>query len=620
MPVQKLQFAPGFNQEMPRYAGEGRWWTGDKVRFRQGFPEKIGGWARLSAQTFQGTCRSLFSWATIAGIKYLGVGTNLKYYVEFSGSYYDITPIRATATLTNPFAATLGSSLVTVADSAHGASRGDFVTFSGATGLGGAVTASVLNAEYQIVEVLDANSYTIDVGVAADAADVAGSPGGGAVTAAYQIPVGYSIQAPLTGWSAGGWGLGSWGNGEASFAALRIWSQSNFGEDLVMAPRGGGLYYWDSSAGTHTRAVNVASLAGASDVPTVVNSVIVSDVSRFVFALGCNELGSSNIDPMLIRWSDQEDITNWTPAATNQAGSLRLSLGSDIIARQQYRQEILVWTDIALYSLQYQGAPVGWGAQSLAENISIAGPNAIASASGAVFWMGRGKFYVYDGTAKTLKCDLQRTVFSSLNQDQILQVTAGTNEQFNEVWWFYPANGSTVPNRYVIFNYAENVWYSGEMTRYAWVDRGLREYPVAADASRLLQHEFGCCDSSGDVTVPIAAHVESTEFDLDDGDRFGLVTRILPDITFTGSLSSKPSADITLYPMKNSGAGFGGSVGGESSATVQRSVTVPVEEFTGQVFVRVRGRQMVLRVSSNGPGIKWQLGAMRYDVRPDGRK
>lgn len=620
MPVKKLQFAPGFNQEVPRYAGEGRWWAGDKVRFRQGFPEKIGGWARISPNTFQGICRSLFPWVSLGGINYMGVGTHLKYYVETGGSYYDVTPIRATATLTNPFTATLGSRIVTVADAAHGAAQNDFVTFSGATGLGGAITAGVLNAEHQVVSVIDADTYTIDVGVAANATDVSGSPGGGTVSAAYQIPVGFDVQVPLSGWGVGGWGLGPWGTGTATFASLRIWSQSNFGEDLVFAPRGGGMYYWDASAGTAVRAVNVTSLSGASDVPTIVNSVLVSDVSRFVFAFGCNELGSGVLDPMLIRWSDQEDVTNWTPAATNQAGSLRLSLGSDIIARQQYRQEILTWTDTALYSLQYQGPPLGWGAQSLAENISIAGPGAVASASGAVFWMGRGKFYVYDGTAKTLKCDLQRKVFGALNQDQILQVVAGTNEQFNEVWWFYPTGDSTVPNRYVIYNYAENIWYDGEMTRYAWVDRGVRKYPVAADAARLLQHEFGCCDDADAVTAPIPAYVESTEFDLDDGDRFGFVTRILPDITFDGSTAASPSVDVTLYPMKNSGSGFGASVGGESEAGVQRGVTVPVEQFTGQVYVRVRGRQMVLKVASDGQGVKWQLGAMRYDVRPDGRK
>jgi len=618
--VKKLQFQPGFNQEITRYAGEGRWWSGDKVRFRQGFPEKIGGWARISANTFDGICRSLYSWVTLSGVKYVGVGTHLKMYVELNSAYYNITPLRATSSLTNPFTATDGSALLTVTDVAHGATAGDFVTFSGATGLGGNVSSDVLNAEFEVVEVLTADTYTVTLPVTANATDAAGSPGGGSVTAAYQIHIGNAIQTPIFGYGGGGYGLGVWGTGEPSIAAMRIWSQSNFGEDLVFAPRGDGMYYWDSSSGTGTPAVNVSTLSGASDIPTVVNSVLVSDVSRFVFALGCNEIGSSQLDPMLIRWSDQEDITNWTPAATNQAGSLRLSLGTDIIARVQNRQEVLVWTDVALYSLQYQGAPIGWGAQSLADNVSIAGPNAVAVASGSAFWMGRGKFYVYDGTVKTLPCDLKRKVFSNFNYDQILQVFAGTNEQFNEIWWFYPTAGSTVPNRYVIYNYADNIWYDGEMTRYAWVDRSVREYPLAAIEDKLVQQEFACCDSAGDTTVPIPAYIESTEFDLDDGDRFGFVTRILPDMTFTGSTSTTPSAEITLYPMRNSGTGFGASVGGEQSSTTTRSVAVPVEEFTGQVYVRVRGRQMVVRVASTGGGVKWQLGALRYDVRPDGRK
>jgi hypothetical protein len=620
MTVKKLQFAPGFNQEVTRYTGEGRWWTGDKVRFRMGFPEKIGGYARLSENTYLGIARSIFPWSTLSGLSYVGVGTHLKYYVELSGSYYDITPIRATATLTNPFTATNGSNILTVSDVAHGASAGDFVTFSGATGLGGNITNTVLNKEYQVVEVLDADSYTVQMSVTANATDASGSPGGGTVTAAYQIPVGADIQVALSGWGSGSWGFGTWGNGATTFAKLRIWSQSNFGEDLVFAPRGAGMYYWDASAGTGTRGVNVTTMMGASDVPTVVNSVLVSDVSRFVFALGCNELGSSTLDPMLIRWSDQEDITNWTPGATNQAGGLRLSVGSDIIARIQTRQEILVWTDVALYSLQYQGAPIVWGAQILGDNISILGPNCVAVANNVSYWMGNGKFYKYDGAVQTLRCDLRRKVFSSLNYDQSLQVFAGTNEQFNEIWWFYPSGTSTVPNKYVIYNYLEDIWYDGELTRYAWVDRGLKPFPIAAAEHTLIEQEFECCDSTGDVTVPIPAYIESSEFDLDDGDRFAFVTRILPDITFTGSTTATPQATITLYPMTNSGTGFGDSVGGSRTANTTRSVSAPVEQFTGQVYVRVRGRQMVFRLESSGTGVKWQMGSMRYDVRPDGKR
>ena len=617
MTVKKLQFAPGFNQEITRYASEGRWWSGDKVRFRMGFPEKIGGYARISPNTFLGVCRSIYPWSTLGGLSYAGVGTHLKYYVELVGGYSDITPLRATAALTDPFSATTGSDILTVVDAAHGATTGDFVTFSGATGLGGTVTSLILNAEFQVLTVIDGGTYTVRLPVVANASDT-GS--GGAVSAAYQIPVGAEIQVPVSGWGAGGWGLGAWGTGEVSFAPVRIWSQSNFGEDLVFAPRGESIYYWDSSVGASARGVRVDSLPGASDVPTVVNSVLISDVSRFVFAFGCNELGTTALDPMLVRWSDQEDITNWTPAATNQAGGLRLSVGSEIVARVQTRQEVLVWTDAALYSLQYQGPPIAWGAQILGDNLSIMSPNCVAMSNGVSYWMGNGKFYKYDGAVQTLRCDLRRKVFQNMNYDQTLQVFAGTNEQFNEIWWFYPTTNSTVPNRYVIYNYLEDTWYDGELTRYAWVDRGLRPFPLAAAEHTLVEHEFQCCDATGDVTVPIAAYVESAEFDIDDGDRFGFVTRLLPDITFDGSTSVAPATTLTLYPMKNSGSGLGGSVGGNTSANTTRGVTVPVEQFTGQVYVRVRGRQMVLRVASDAPGVKWQFGALRYDVRPDGKR
>jgi hypothetical protein len=616
--VQKLQFQPGFNQEVTRYAGEGRWWSGDKVRFRQGFPEKIGGYTRMTTGSFLGTCRSIYPWTTLGGARYIGAGTNEKFYVLVNGQYRDITPLRATATLTDPFTATDGSQVVTVTDSSHGALADDYVVFSGATGLGGNLIADVLNQEFRVIEVIDQDTYTIEVPVPANSTDAAGSPGGGTVTAEYQISPGAAIAQPISGWSAGAWGVGNWGIGATGTVQLRIWTQANFGEDLVYAPRGGVPYYW--TAGSLNRGVRVDSLPGASDVPTVVNSLMVSDVSRFVMAFGCNELGDTAQDGMLIRWSDQEDVSNWTPSPLNQAGGLRISSGSEIIARQQFRQEILVWTDTAMYGLQYQGPPIVWGAQILGEGISIIGPNAAVVASGVAYWMGAGKFYRYDGTVQTLECDLKRKVFNSLNLDQTLQVFAGANEQFNEVWWFYPGNGSTVPDHYVIYNYAQNIWYDGTLTRFAWVDRGAGGYPVAATHDRLVEHEVGCCDDTGEITEPIPSYIESTEFDLDDGDRFGFVTRILPDITFAGSTATNPQVTLTLYPMKNAGTGFGTSVGGVNTEVVRRSVSAPVEQFTGQVFVRLRGRQMVLRVSSEDVGVKWQLGGIRYDVRQDGRK
>lgn len=620
MTLKKLQLRPGTNQENTRYTNENGWWAADKVRFRQGTPEKIGGYVRWSAATFAGVCRSLGAWVTLGGAKLVGVGTNEKFYIGSGGAYYDVTPLRRTATLTNPFTATLNSYSILVTDVAHGAQVGDYVTFSGATGLGGNVTAGVLNREHRVTTVPTADTYTIELAVQATAADVAGSPGGGTVTAAYQLNIGESIQVPTEGWGVGAWGTGAWGIGSSDWAQMRLWTQSNFGEDLLYAPRGGEIYWWAASGGLLARGVPVSGLVGASDVPVAVNSVFVSDVSRFVLAFGCNELGSPDLDPMLIRWSDQEDFLNWTPAATNQAGGLRLSVGSEIVARTQLRQEILVWTDAALYALQYQGPPTVWGAQIMADNLSIMGPNATATAEGVAYWMGNGKFYRYDGRVQTLRCDLRQYIFQDFNYEQALQVCSGTNEAFNEVWWFYPSAGSMVPNKYVVYNYAEDVWYQGELTRYAWLDSGILGSPYAANSDKLVVHEVGVDDATGAMPAPIAAFIESAEFDIEDGDRFGFIWRLLPDITFRGSTAENPSATFTLYPMKNSGSGFGDSVGGSRAAGVTRFVAAPVEQFTGQVYIRVRGRQLVMRVESTGLGVTWQLGSPRIDIRADGRR
>ena len=448
MPLKSIIFRPGVNREQTRYAAEvigasapatqvvGGWYESEKVRFRSGMPEKIGGWQRISASTFLGVCRSLWNWVTLGSLNLIGVGTNLKFYIERGGAYYDITPIRDTVTLTNPFTATNGSAIITVADTAHGCVTGDFVTYSGATGLGGNITAAVLNKEHQVT-VVSANVYTINVGVNANATDVSGSPGGGTVTTAYQINVGPEFQVPITGWGAGTWGAGTWGTGGSSLASLRLWSQINFGEDLIFAPRDGPIYYWDATAGVEARGVLLSSLGGASNVPTVQKLIFVSDVSRFVFAFGCNDIGSATQNPMLIRWSDQESAVDWTPAPTGQAGSIQLSDGSELVTCLQTRQEIVVWTDSALYSLQYVGVPVVWSTQLLASNISIYGPNAKAVASGVIYWMGVDKFYKYDGRTQTLRCDLRQYIFSDINQSQNQQVFAGTNEGFNEVWWYY---------------------------------------------------------------------------------------------------------------------------------------------------------------------------------------
>jgi len=621
MPLKKLLLRPGVNRENTRYTNEGGWYDCDKIRFRQGTPEKIGGWEQISDNRFLGVCRSLWNWVTLGSVDLIGVGTNLKYYIERGAAYNDITPLRVTTAAGDvTFAATTGSSVVTVTDTAHGAVEGDYVTFSGALTLGGDITAATLNTEFQIVTVPDDDTYTIQTAVAATASDTGN--GGANVVGAYQINVGPEIQESATGWSAGPWGFGAWGEGQATLEGIRIWNHSNFGEDLVFGPRGGALYYWDASAGFPQRGVLVSSLSGASDVPAAHTTLLVSDISRFVLCFGASPLGETALDPMLIRWSDQEDVANWTPSITNQAGDLRLSTGSKIVTATQTRQEILVWTDAALYSLQYQGPPFVWGAQTLGDNISIIGPNVKASASNVTYWMGKDKFYRYDGRVQTMRCDLRQYIFQNINLLQADQIFASTVEAFNEVWWFYPSADSTTPNRYVVYNYAEDIWYYGNMTRTAWIDSQIRNTPVAAYSGRLLDHETGYDDGSNNTPVPIESYITSSEFDIDDGNNFSFIWRVLPDVTFRGSTSTNPSMNMTLLPLQNSGSGYTNpaSEGGTNTRPVTRSTTIPIEQFTGQINTRVRGRQMAIKVESSELGVAWQLGAPRIDVRPDGRR
>jgi hypothetical protein len=701
MPLQKILFKPGIVKENTRYTTEGGWYEADKIRFRQGNPEVIGGWQPYSAATYQGVCRSLWNWVLLDGRNIVGVGTNLKFYLENGGGYNDITPIRATSTINNnPFAATNGSATITVTDTSHGAITGDFVTFSGAVGLGGNITATVLNAQYQIT-VLTVNTYTFTASATANGSDV--SPGGGAsVVAAYQISVGPAIEIPLVGWGSGGWGSGTWGNGAASASALRLWSQVNYGEDLVFNPRGGGLYYWDASGGLTTRGVLLNTLggnvtftnasptvvtstilytegaalqfaattslptgisaattyyvfevngltfklldsAGAAvntsstgtgvyislivDVPTVLNNFTVSDTSRFVITFGCNDYGSATLDPMLIRWSAQDDIYNWTPDPTNQAGFIRISHGSEIVSVVQTRQEVVIFTDSAIYSLQYLGPPYVWAPQLLGDNISIMSTNSAIIASGVLYWMGVDKFYVYDGRVNTLNCDLRRFVFGDLNQQQALQVFAGTNEGFNEVWWFYCSANSSAVDRYVIYNYQEKIWYYGTMERTAWLDSGLQTVPIAAKynsslyTGNLINHETGLNDNTTGTAVAIDAYISSSEFDIGDGHNFGFVWRVLPDLTFENAENTPagalPAVAMTLQGLANSGSG----VTSTASQPVSKSSTyVITEQFTGQIFTRMRGRQMIFKISSNQINTCWQLGAPRIDIRPDGRR
>lgn len=619
----KILPKPGVNKENTSYTNENGYYESDKIRFRQGTPESLGGWLRLSADTFLGVCRALHSWVTLAGEKLIGVGTHLKYYIENGGEYYDITPIRETTAPGDvTFAAVDGSAVILVNDVAHGALIDDFVTFSGAGSLGGNITAPVLNQEYQIASVIDDDSYTFVATATANASDT--GDGGVLTVGAYQVSVGPEIQVPLVGWSGGPWGVGTWGTGIPGSVQLRLWTHSNFGEDLVFGPRGGSIYLWDASNGLNTRGVELSSIAGASGVPVVQNIIRVSDVSRFVLTFGCSELGTTVMDPLLIRWSAQEDATNWTPSATNQAGSLRLSQGSEIIAAIQSRQEIVVYTDAAVYGLQYLGPPEVWGATLLSEGTSIAGPKAVGIASGVLFWMGVDKFYTYSGNVQTLRCDLKEHIFNDFNISQRFQTFAGVNEAFNEVWWFYCSANSTVIDRYVIFNYAEDIWYFGTLGRTAWADASIRSFPVAATYSNnLVEHEVGVDDNETGTPQPINAFVETTQFDLQDGDSFGFIRRVLPDLTFRGSAQgSSPIVTLTVKSLNNAGSGFRvpASEGGSNIAVVERTATVPIEQFTGQAFIRVRGRQFVMRLESNTLGTAWQMGAMRFDVKPDGRR
>ena len=613
MPLQKFVFKPGVDRENTRYTSEGGWYECDKIRFRAGMPEKIGGWNRISTNSFLGVARSLFSWVTLGSQKLLGIGTHLKFYIEQGGVYYDITPLRATVSLTDPFTTVSGSTTVTVTDAAGGYKNNDFVTFSGASAVGGLT----LNGEFQITY-LTGNTYTITASEAASST----ATGGGSVSAAYQINTGPSIAEALVGWGAGGWSLGTWGSGVTSTDALRLWTQSNFGEDLIFAARGGSLFFWDATDALTTRGVLLSSETGASNVPVKVNTLLVSD-NRFVFCFGTNVLGSTDLDPLLLRWSDQENALNWTPSSTNQAGDLRLSKGSEIITAIQGRQEILVWTDSALYALQYVGAPAVWGSQTVGENLSIASSRAVAYANGVAYWMGVGGFYRYDGRVQTLPCTVKRYIFTDFNTEQYEQVFAGTNEAFSEIWWFYCPSGSTTLSRYVIYNYAQNIWYYGNISRTAWIDSGIRDFPLAATYNNnIVNHEDGIDDNETGTNAGISSFITSAQFDLDDGHRVAFIQKVYPDVTFDGSTAESPTATLSLFAAQNSGSGRNSpaSEGGTNTGSIARTATAPIEAFTSRLDLRVRGRQLALKIESSESGVKWQLGSPRLELRPDGRR
>ena len=706
MPLQKVILKPGVNRENTRYTNEGGWYESEKIRFRQGTPEKIGGWQRISSSTYAGVCRSLWNWTTLTGANLLGVGTSSKFYIEATGVYYDITPISTTSSLAgNPLATVNTTTTVTVTDLGFNPQVGDYVIFSGASTFNGVT----ISGEYQVQTVVDSTHYTI---TSATAATGTGSGGGAAVYASYILHIGSATNVSFGGWGSNVWSSSNWGGiGYASTATLAIWSQWNFGENLVFGPKLGKLYYWNATtavalatpttvtisnatpavmtltantttplisgtaimfqttvalptplvpytvyyvtyvtattyklsttyanylagtfintgsagSGTHSlspRGIAVADLPAASSVPIEQNTILVSDSSRFTICFGANPYGSTTYDPMTVRWSDQESVVEWAPAVTNQAGEVRLSHGSTIVSVLQSRQEIIIFTDAAVYSLQYLGPPYVWGNQLLSDNISIASINAAAYASGITYWMGQDKFYKYDGRVQTLRCDLRQYIYDDINRSQFDQVFSGTNEGFNEVWWFYCSQASTTIDKYVIYNYAEDLWYYGSMARTAWLDTALRNYPIAATYSNnLVYHEYGVDDNTTGTPAAISASITSAQYDIGDGHNFAFVYRMLPDLTFRGSTAgTTPQVTMYLQGLNNSGSGITQSGNADVVNTGSAPSVINVDQFTGQVYIRVRGRQMQMKITSNTLGTQWQLGAPRIDIRPDGRR
>lgn len=701
MPLTKLQFRPGINQDITSYSNEGGWRDCDKVRFRLGFPEKIGGWEKYSSSTYLGSARALHNWIALDGSNYLGVGTHLKYYIEEGGGFSDITPIRETTSAgAVTFAATNGSSIITVTDTSHGCQQNDFVTFSDAATLGGNVTAAILNAEHQVTTVVDADTYTITVSVTANASDTGN--GGASVVAEYQINVGLDTTVGGTGWGAGSFGGPSGHtpasttlNGAITAAAanivltsaagfptagyvvingeviqytgittntlngctrglfgttasahssgdtvteatygwgmpsslttttkIRLWTHDNFGENLLINPRDSGIYYWQKTSGIGARAEELSSAVGSpTSVPTLCKQVMVSDRDRHVLAFGCDGLNASSSaaqgdgvqDPLLIRFSDQENPGVWYPSATNTAGDLRLGSGSTFVKAIETKREILVWTDTALSSLRFIGPPFTFGLQQLANNITVAGPNAVAATEDFVFWMGLDNFYVNAGQTAQLPCTVKDKVFQDINLSQLDKVYAGVNSEFGEVWWLYPSAESDDNDRYVIYNYMDKIWYFGAVSRTAWLDRGTRLYPIAAEGGYLYNHEFGF-DNDG---LAMETFIESAVIDIGDGDRFVYLRRLIPDLTFVGSTAlSSPQATFTVKARNFPGQNFSNT----GSGTASRTQTSPVEEYTDQLDLRIRGRSFALRVDGNALGSKWKLGSPRVDVKPDGRR
>ena len=623
MTLQKAIFKPGINREGTDYDNEGGWFDCNLVRFRKGRPEKFGGWAKNNNNTFLGTCRALHPWIALAGTKYLGLGTTWKYYIEEGSSFNDVTPIRSTTSAGDVTFAKVGDgdATITVSDTAHGAVQNDFVTFSGAASLGGNITATVLNQEYQIATIVNANSYTIEAKDTSGAEVTANSSdsgnGGGSTVGTYQLNVGLDVYVPGTGWGLNGWGEGAFGSATAlsSTNQLRLWTHDNFGEDLIINQRGGGIFRWVENNGVTTRAVNLSTTAGANQVPTVGLQVITSEKDRHLIVLGADPLSggtrTGTVDPMLIAFSDQENALDFEPQTTNTAGSLRLSSGSSIIGAVKSRQEILVWTDTALYSMQFIGPPFTFGVNLINEGTGLLGPKAAVTAPQGVFWMSYNNFYLYNGSVQTVPCTVQDYVFSDINLTQSFKINAFTITDKNEVGWFYCSSSSDEIDKYVIYNYAENVWFYGSLSRTAWLDAGIENYPRAVSNGYLYQQETGFDDDGSPMTN---VFIESSDFDLGDGEQFTFIQKIIPDFKF---LQNDNNGNINIVIKTRNYPGDSLSLNSTSA----------IQETTQQAFVRGRARQMVLRFESDDDatedknlGIGWRLGATRIDIRTDGKR
>lgn len=620
--LKKYVFRPGINKEGTNYSAEGGWWSMDHMRFRAGFPEKIGGWVQYTLEPYLGINRLLFNWVDLDGNDLMFLGTNLKAYIERGQAIVDITPVVneiSTPTSDNCIQTTNTSTTVRINFTAHGANVGDYFRVSGVVGPVNGIPASELNGEFVVTSVPSANYFTFEV---ATAATGSGTGGGTAIDVEILLPVGLDIEVAGTGWGAGSWSRGSWGSGSPiavqTTQNIRLWSVDNFGENLILNPRGLGLYIWKPSNGyaVTNPAVNIADEAGASDVPTGSLVVLTTD-DRHVVSFGVNPIGDTTIDTLLIRWCDQEDYTNWTPTTTNTAGDMRIPLGSYVVTAKQTRQEILVWTDTSLHSLKFVGAPYTFSLETLGDNTSIIGPNAAITVNNVTYWMGKDKFYAYSGRIETLPCQLRRYVFSNINMNQSDQFTVGVNEQFNEITWFYCSANSDYIDRYVTYNYLEAVWYYGTMSRTAWLDSHTRGYPFATVNGYIYQQETGYDNGDTNPPTALAAYIESCLFDIDDGQVFSFVQRFIPDMSFQNSEVANPSVSVTLTSRNFPGST---TLQTKSYAVTQTGGTDLNEVYTPQVWTRMRGRHMSIRIDSTAIGVQWQVGSFRLDVRTDGRR